>query len=313
MVLDNAIVKGNLELSSSKPTIKAAVQGNKKPLLIETTELTVDALIKSKSLSVYNSDTGRPSFSVLNDKVSIGADSYDVPLDVYGNVTLHKTLSVYASNKTNTVLNVSVTGVDIGTSAANKAFNVYGDTKLYKSLSVSGNETVDGLLTLNSTKTTAYNTNGTLKAIHGPIDSTYSWGIGAGRAPVIGTYMDLYTEGTGNDPIFVTQYGKDSNGNRVQKRRLELIDGLGVTRIPGDLCIYGEGIELYSGAIQTPHIDFHYNNTKSDYTSRILEQGAGKLTFFSNIVLANSGSIVSYGTGDPPSGAIEGQIYFKII
>lgn len=57
-------------------------------------------------------------------------------------------------------------------------------------------------------------------------------------------------------------------------------------------------IELYNS---TPFIDFHYNNSAADYTSRIIEQASGTLTCSGNwraggYVLAG-GDVVAYSTG----------------
>lgn len=52
----------------------------------------------------------------------------------------------------------------------------------------------------------------------------------------------------------------------------------------GPLWVYGSGIELH---YSTPYIDFHYGNSTSDYTSRIIEESSG--------VLAFTGAIRPYG------------------
>lgn len=52
-------------------------------------------------------------------------------------------------------------------------------------------------------------------------------------------------------------------------------------------------IELY---YSTPHIDFHYNNSSADYTSRIIEIESGKLQFTHNVVISDN---VGIGTTSP--------------
>lgn len=52
----------------------------------------------------------------------------------------------------------------------------------------------------------------------------------------------------------------------------------------GPLWVYGSGIELH---YSTPYIDFHYGDSTSDYTSRIIEESSG--------VLAFTGAIRPYG------------------
>ena len=68
--------------------------------------------------------------------------------------------------------------------------------------------------------------------------------------PVIGTYGDYSSYPSGDNPI----------------------------RIGG--CLQTDiGLEIYNTRHQYPYIDFHYNNSSADFTSRIIEYSSGKLSF----------------------------------
>lgn len=50
--------------------------------------------------------------------------------------------------------------------------------------------------------------------------------------------------------------------------------------------VFGSGqIELYGN---TPYIDFHYNDSTADYTSRIIEKASGKLQFTHNVIISGN-------------------------
>lgn len=51
-------------------------------------------------------------------------------------------------------------------------------------------------------------------------------------------------------------------------------------------------LEVYA---PTPFIDFHYNNSSQDYTSRIIEQSSGTLTMANNLAINND--LYVYGNG----------------
>lgn len=50
----------------------------------------------------------------------------------------------------------------------------------------------------------------------------------------------------------------------------------------------GNGIELYH---TSPYIDFHFNNSTADYTSRIIEESSGVITIKPNLVVGSSATI----------------------
>lgn len=50
----------------------------------------------------------------------------------------------------------------------------------------------------------------------------------------------------------------------------------------------GNGIELYR---TSPYIDFHFNNSTADYTSRIIEESSGIITIKPNLVVGSSATI----------------------
>lgn len=73
--------------------------------------------------------------------------------------------------------------------------------------------------------------------------------------------------------------------------------------------IGAQSIEL-SGA--TPYIDFHYNNSSSDYTSRIIETGSGTLSVEANLIVNGQiKSVLSSSRGEGWVGAADsiGPIY----
>ena len=53
------------------------------------------------------------------------------------------------------------------------------------------------------------------------------------------------------------------------------------------------GLEIYNLANNTPYIDFHYNNSTADFTSRIIEYSSGKLTLECAVGIGSS-TIPSY-------------------
>lgn len=68
--------------------------------------------------------------------------------------------------------------------------------------------------------------------------------------------------------------------------------------ITGNLTVNGQllsknGLELYGG---TPYIDFHYNSTTSDYTSRIIERSNGQLLINDTIYVDKTTGRVAIGT-----------------
>ncbi len=77
------------------------------------------------------------------------------------------------------------------------------------------------------------------------------------------------------------------DGNAIYMRSQGDIDITGATKINGTLTVTGNftatggnatltAIELYRA---TPYIDFHYGNSTADYTSRIIEDASGRLSF----------------------------------
>ena len=50
----------------------------------------------------------------------------------------------------------------------------------------------------------------------------------------------------------------------------------------------GNGVELYH---TSPYIDFHFNNSTTDYTSRIIEESSGVITIKPNLVVGSSATI----------------------
>lgn len=50
----------------------------------------------------------------------------------------------------------------------------------------------------------------------------------------------------------------------------------------------GNGIEIYR---TSPYIDFHFNNSTADYTSRIIEESSGTITIKPNLVVGSSATI----------------------
>lgn len=50
----------------------------------------------------------------------------------------------------------------------------------------------------------------------------------------------------------------------------------------------GNGVELYR---TSPYIDFHFNNSTADYTSRIIEESSGAITIKPNLVVGSSATI----------------------
>ena len=54
------------------------------------------------------------------------------------------------------------------------------------------------------------------------------------------------------------------------------------------LTLKNAGVELY---FSTPYIDFHFNNSTSDYTSRIIEQSSGVLTMTSSLTVEKTATI----------------------
>ena len=82
--------------------------------------------------------------------------------------------------------------------------------------------------------------------------------------------------------------------------------------ISGNLTVTGKidntkSIEIYN---TTPYIDFHFNNSSSDYTSRIIEYNSGTLTMENNLNV--NGEVTSYLNGAGQFRAIGGNYGFFI-
>ncbi len=223
-------------------------------------------------------------------------DSTEV--EITGNTKIDKNLYVYGSDSINTALLASSTSVVVGTE------------NLSKPLYVHGNETLDGILTLNKAKNDVSGNSITL--LTGCMGINDYWGIAAGATASDSGFLEIFTSDGGTEPIYVRQYSGNGDSRKIT-RTLTLLDSKGNTSIPGKLEVRGEGIEIYAAE---PYIDFHYGKSKEDYTSRIIESSKGTLEISNNLKICGKiiAQPISYGTGDPPTtGAVEGQIYFKII
>lgn len=90
-----------------------------------------------------------------------------------------------------------------------------------------------------------------------------------------------------NDMGFLTQH-QDISG------KLNTSGGVASNLTVNGLISNGE-IEVFGAS---PHIDFHFNNATNDYTSRIIENSKGILTFTGGITLGSPLPISSGGTGE---------------
>ena len=299
MILNDTAIMGVLDLCGSKPIIKSNVQGVLKPLKIDSIEVEITGNTKiDKNLYVYGSDSVNTALLASNVSVVVGTENLSKPLYVHGDETIDKNLYVYASNSSNAVLSVLNTAVEVGKEASNKPLIVHG------------NETLDGILTFNKAKNDVSGNSITL--LTGCMGVNDYWGIAAGATASDSGFLEIFTSDGGTEPIYVRQYSGNGDSKKIT-RTLTLLDSKGNTSIPGKLEVGGEGIEIHAAE---PYIDFHYGKSTADYTSRIIESSSGTLEISNNLKICGKiiAQPISYGTGDPPTtGAVEGQIYFKII
>lgn len=300
MILNDTTIMGVLDLCGSNPIIKSNVQGVLKPLKINATEVEITGNTKvDKNLYVYGSDSVNTSLIASNASVVVGTENLNKPLYVHGDETIDKNLYVYASNGSNAVLSVLNTAVEVGKESSNK------------SLLVHGNEKIDGMLVFDKAKSDVSGDSITLLGGYMGVNDT--WGIAAGATASDSGFLEIFTSDGGTEPIYVRQYS-GSGSSRKLTRTLTLLDSKGNTSIPGKLEVGDEGIEINA---TIPYIDFHYAKSKEDYTSRIVESSKGTLEVSNNLKICGriiAQPNISYGTGNPPTtGAVEGQIYFKII
>ena len=90
----------------------------------------------------------------------------------------------------------------------------------------------------------------------------------------IGGYNIHLRSGSNNELITLTNSGTVGIGTTAPTDKLH-VEGY----------MRAQAIELY---YSTPFIDFHYNNSSSDFTSRIIENSSGTLTFQCNIYSTKS-------------------------
>lgn len=101
---------------------------------------------------------------------------------------------------------------------------------------------------------------------------------------------------TVNTKIGGTLYGKGSVYTNGKTNATDGVAGVG---------IQAGGIEISHA---TPYIDFHYNNSTSDYTSRIIEDGSGQLAFSNNI---RAKTIQNMYTANS-TGSVSSTVYVKL-
>ena len=146
-------------------------------------------------------------------------------------------------------------------------------------------------------KTTGYS------GIYGTIADTDFWRVQGGANHIDDGYLEIATADGGNEPIMVRQYKYDNEISfGILARTAYLLDANGNTSFPGSISESGTAlsdkyapkshshsqyllqsgygsVEFYMPSPYGGFIDFHYNNSSSDFTSRIIEQNAaGRLT-----------------------------------
>ena len=87
----------------------------------------------------------------------------------------------------------------------------------------------------------------------------------------------------------------------------------GETNFNSKVNFKGNGVEIFHA---TPYIDFHFNNSNSDYTSRIIETDAGKLEVEGNLNvsgrLTSKGGTALYAGTQAPANPQVGDIWIQV-
>lgn len=126
---------------------------------------------------------------------------------------------------------------------------------------------------------------------------------------------------SGNDGIYIeNRKVSNTDSNNYYISSIDLLDdgditirSTGTISLEGDtllhnnLNVLGGGIELNNGGNLSGYggfIDFHYNKSASDYTSRIIEDANGQLNLIANNGVKVNGSIIESGTWTPSCAAI---------
>lgn len=149
--------------------------------------------------------------------------------------------------------------------------------------------------------------------------------------------FELVVTGIGDDGVYCTQWLKSFSSNklwvRTQAEWQEPGSWTNWEQIPVRsevLTRDSEGIELGTNATvdHGGYIDFHFHGSKEDYTSRIIENGKGRLSAISDLdvsgwlqcsngfwiagggLYASNNNYMVYGTALPSAGTI-GRIFFK--
>lgn len=175
---------------------------------------------------------------------------------------------------------------DIWRDIINKAINQVNDMELIPDMS---NKT-SGYLISN-----VLNENGeyTLKWVN-LVDLLNDLGINTGGGddtefPTIGSYLpDGVTIGSTGYTYIKPNGDIENSGNILNHGNLTSEGHIIGNKITSQTSLNGQNLELTSG---TPYIDFNYNNTTSDYTSRIIENKSGVLSINGN-EFSNSGSSI---------------------
>ena len=282
MQLNNTIIRGALQLSYNTPVIKSAVHNMIKPLNIIATnatfsnDITVTNIIHSNKVTSTYID-GNKGNAIISSDVSTGG-SY-VMLDRLKSTNGVFTDGVY--NGARVFYYTSNSIINAGTNSTTYGLNLLdedGNTTLANSLTVPSNLTVRGTASI-----TGAITAGSTITANGAI---------TGKST-----LDITGAITGKSTLDISKT-ITANGAITGKSTLDITGA-----ITAGSTITANGNISSKGTIKT--VDAN-NNAKAymDNNGNILGE---KLTI-SKIILG-----ASYGTGDPPSGATEGQIYFKII
>ena len=276
MQLNNTIIRGALQLSYNTPVIKSAVHNMIKPLNIIATNATFSNDITVTNIIHSNKVTSTYIDGNKGNAIissDVSTGGSYVMLDRLKSTNGVFTDGVY--NGTRVFYYTSNSIINAGTNSTTYALSL---------LDEDGNTTLANSLTVPSNLTVR----GTA-SITGAITAGST--ITANGAITGKSTLDITGAITAGSTI-------TANGAITGKSTLDITGA-----ITAGSTITANGNISSKGTIKT--VDAN-NNAKAymDNNGNIL---GGKLTI-SKIILG-----ASYGTGDPPSGATEGQIYFKII
>lgn len=111
-------------------------------------------------------------------------------------------------------------------------------------------------------------------------------GYGGTTGQIEGGNISLFASNGGDNPYLEATAGTSLTNSYLILRCPTTLNST-LTANSG-LTVKNAGVELY---FSTPFIDFHFNNSTSDYTSRIIEKSSGVLTMTSSLTVEKTATI----------------------